>query len=80
MNYKDFELAPRNAKLKKHTKRSSASKWLDQLRPRAKENYFAKNNPNYKEYKHFGKKVVDFCAKVCYITNICYKDLASRCI
>ena len=77
MNYKDFELAPKKRKTEEAHKAIKRKQMVRSPRPRAKENYFAKNNPNYKEYKHFGKKVVDFCAKVCYIINICYKDLAS---
>ena len=45
MNYKDFELARKKRKTEESHKAIKRKQMVRESRPRAKENYFAKNNP-----------------------------------
>jgi|TARA_X000000950_G_C13633464_1_gene544513 hypothetical protein len=45
MNYKDFEIARKKRKTEEAHKNIKRKQMVRVSRPRAKENYFAKNNP-----------------------------------
>ena len=63
MNYKDFELAPRNAKLKKHTKRSKRKQMVRSTDQELKKTTLLKIIPITRNINILVKKWLTFALK-----------------